>query len=70
MILGAGLEGIKQGLDPGAPHTENMYTHSLDKLAKMGIKFLPRNLAEAIAAFASDPRARKSYGCCLLRFRW
>lgn len=67
MILGAGLEGIKQGLDPGAPHTENMYTHSLDKLAKMGIKFLPRNLAEAIAAFASDPLSEKVMGSLMYR---
>jgi len=67
MILGAGLEGIKQGLEPGAPHTENMYTHSLDELTKMGIKFLPRNLAEAIAAFASDPLSEKVMGSLMYR---
>ena len=62
MILAAGLEGIKEGLDPGEPHTENMYTHSLKELATMGINFLPRNLGEAIAAFATDPLSEKVMG--------
>ena len=62
MILAAGLEGIKEGLDPGEPHTENMYTHSLAELATMGINFLPRNLGEAIAAFATDPLSEKVMG--------
>jgi glutamine synthetase len=62
MILAAGLEGIREGLDPGEPHTENMYKSSLDELAKMGIQFLPRNLQEAIAAFAADPLSEKVMG--------
>jgi len=62
MILAAGLEGIREGLDPGDPHTENMYNYSLAQLADMGIRFLPRNLGEAIAAFASDPFSEKVMG--------
>jgi glutamine synthetase len=62
MILAAGLEGIREGLDPGEPHTENMYKSSLAELAKMGIEFLPRNLQEAIAAFALDPLSEKVMG--------
>jgi glutamine synthetase len=62
MILAAGLEGIKEDLDPGEPHTENMYTHSLAELTTMGINFLPRNLGEAIAAFATDPLSEKVMG--------
>jgi glutamine synthetase len=50
MILAAGLEGIREGLDPGEPHTENMYKSSLVELTKMGIQFLPRNLQEAIGS--------------------
>ena len=41
MILAAGLEGIREGLDPGEPHTENMYEYSLDELMAMGIDTLP-----------------------------
>lgn len=62
MILAAGLEGIRAGLDPGEPHTENMYECSLDQLQKMGIDFLPRTLGEAIAAFADDPLSEKVMG--------
>jgi glutamine synthetase len=62
MLLAAGLEGIKEGLDPGEPHTENMYHYSLKDLDQMGIRFLPRNLAEAIAAFATDPLSEQVMG--------
>jgi glutamine synthetase len=62
MILAAGLEGIQEGLDPGAPHTENMYTYSQAELESMGIKTLPRSLGEAIAAFAADPLSKAVMG--------
>lgn len=62
MILAAGLEGIKKELDPGEPHTKNMYHYSLAELAKMGIQFLPRNLGDAIAAFATDPLSESVMG--------
>lgn len=62
MILAAGLEGIREDLDPGEPHTENMYHYSLEELDAMGVRFLPRNLGEAIAAFASDPFSEKVMG--------
>jgi glutamine synthetase len=62
LILAAGLEGIREDLDPGEPHTENMYTHSDDELTKMGIQCLPRNLGEAIAAFSTDPLSEKVMG--------
>jgi len=62
MMLAAGLEGIKEELDPGEPHTENMYNYSLAELATMGVRFLPRNLGEAIAAFATDPLSEQVMG--------
>jgi len=62
MILAAGLEGIREGLDPGEPHTENMYDYSLPQLQEMGIQFLPRNLGEAVTAFAADPLSEKVMG--------
>jgi glutamine synthetase len=62
MILAAGLEGIREGLDPGEPHTENMYTYSLAELAQKGIHCLPRHLDEAVAAFAVDPLSEKVMG--------
>ncbi len=55
MVLGAGLEGIRQDLDPGEPHRENMYRMGDAELKSMGISLLPRNLAEALDAFEADP---------------
>lgn len=62
MILAAGLEGIREALDPGAPHTENMYEYSLAELKQKGIQVLPRTLGEAIEAFAADPLSQKVMG--------
>jgi len=61
-ILAAGLEGIREGIDPGAPHTENMYRYSDDEVADMGIEHLPANLGEAVEAFANDDLARRVFG--------
>lgn len=55
MVLSAGLEGIREDLDPGEPHTENMYNKSPEELKELGIELLPRTLEEAIDAFEADP---------------
>ncbi|MCC6471523.1 MAG: type III glutamate--ammonia ligase [Alphaproteobacteria bacterium] len=62
MILTAGLEGIRQKLDPGQPHRENMYLHDDATLRKLGVDKLPRTLGEAIEAFAADPLGRQVMG--------
>ncbi|MBV8884608.1 MAG: type III glutamate--ammonia ligase [Chroococcidiopsidaceae cyanobacterium CP_BM_RX_35] len=62
MILAAGLEGIREELDPGAPHTENMYTYSQAELKEKGIWTLPRTLGEAVEAFAADPLSEAVMG--------
>ncbi len=60
--LAAGLEGIREQLDPGEPHRENMYNYSEVERAARGIHFLPRNLDEAIDAFEADGLAREVFG--------
>jgi glutamine synthetase len=62
MMLAAGLEGIRQKLDPGLPHRENMYLHDEATLKRLGIEKLPRTLGEAIEAFAADPLGRQVMG--------
>jgi glutamine synthetase len=62
LVLAAGLEGIAENLDPGDPHTENMYLKSPEDLAAMGIKMLPATLAEAADAFAADPLTKTVFG--------
>lgn len=67
MVLAAGLEGIREGLDPGDPHRENMYLYSEDELKAMGVAWLPRNLEEAIDAFEADPLSRAVFGDLMFR---
>jgi glutamine synthetase len=62
MILTAGLEGIREGLDPGEPHAENMYKYSKAELKTMGIQTLPRTLGDAVESFAADPLGEQVMG--------
>ncbi|MHB8663197.1 MAG: glutamate--ammonia ligase [Acidimicrobiales bacterium] len=52
IMLAAGLEGVRLGLDPGEPVEEQTYdwTSAPDKSVR-----LPRNLQEAVDAFVDDP---------------
>jgi glutamine synthetase len=67
MFVSAGLEGIRQGLDPGPPHMENMYEYTDADLRARGIEVLPRTLLHAIEAFAADPLARDVFGDLMFR---
>jgi len=62
LALAAGLEGIRENLDPGHPQEDNLYELSEAELAKRGISYLPRNLEEAVEAFAADSFIEKTLG--------
>ena len=62
MMLAAGLEGIREGMDPGKPHRENMYNYTDQQVREMDIELLPQNLGEAIDAFEADPLSRAVFG--------
>jgi glutamine synthetase len=62
LVLAAGLEGIREGLDPGNPNEDNLYDISEAERAKRGIEFLPQTLQEAVAAFAADPLVEQALG--------
>ncbi len=62
LALGAGLEGIREGLDPGNPNEDNLYDISETERTKRGIEFLPQTLQEAVAAFAEDPLVEQALG--------
>jgi glutamine synthetase len=62
MMLAAGLEGIRDQLDPGEPHRENMYLHTPEALKKMKVEHLPRTLGEAVDAFEADRLGREVMG--------
>ncbi len=65
LVLAAGLEGIREGLDPGSPQTENLYEFSDAELAQRGVQALPRNLGEAVQAFEDDPFTEQVLGSAL-----
>ena len=67
MVLSAGLEGIREGLDPGEPCRENMYHKSDADLKALGITLLPRNLEEAIDAFEADPLSAEVMGADMFK---
>ncbi len=62
MVLAAGLEGIRERLDPGSPHTDNMYLKSDQELAELGVSYLPRTLEQAINCFEKDPLSKQVMG--------
>ena len=62
LLLGAGLEGIEQDLDPGDPIHLDMYMQSDARLDELGVKVLPRTLLEAVEAFRADPLTGQVFG--------
>jgi glutamine synthetase len=62
LCLAAGLEGVREKLDPGLPHAENLYECSDEQLAALGVQPLPRTLGEAVEAFAADPFVERVLG--------
>lgn len=65
LALAAGLEGIREGLDPGYPNEDNLYAISEAERRDRGIEFLPQTLQEAVAAFAADPLVEQTLGKAL-----
>jgi len=53
---------VREQLDPGEPHHENLYELSPAELEKIGVQELPRTLGEAVEAFAADPFVEKTLG--------
>ena len=64
LALAAGLEGIREGLDPGLPNEDNLYELSEAQRRERGIEFLPQTLQEAVQAFAADPRSVTGVTLC------
>jgi glutamine synthetase len=62
LVLAAGLEGIREKLEPGEPNEDNLYAISEEERRERGIEFLPQTLQEAVAAFAADPLVEKTLG--------
>jgi glutamine synthetase len=62
LLLAAGLEGVRERLEPGSPHDENLYELDPAQLAEAGVSELPRTLGEAVDAFEREPFIREVLG--------
>ena len=62
LVLAAGLEGIREKIDPGTSNEDNLYALSESQLKDRGISELPRTLDEAVRAFAADPFVEATLG--------
>lgn len=62
VILKAGLQGIKDKIDPPAPVEQNIYEMDLATRKEKGIKSLPENLYEAIDELRNDKLIQEALG--------
>ena len=58
----AGLDGIKNKLEPGKPNLGNMYDLGLDEIRRRGITLLPQSLTEALDEFRGDEVMQEALG--------
>jgi glutamine synthetase len=61
-VLAAGLDGIENGLEPGEPNAENLYTVPYDDLVARGMQTLPTNLLAATCELEQDDMLREALG--------
>ncbi len=62
LSLAAGLEGIRDNLDPGEPLNDNLYTFSARDAQKRRITRLPQTLLDAVREFEVDPLVTETFG--------
>jgi glutamine synthetase len=62
LALAAGLDGVRNKIDPGAPNEDNLYAIGEEERRARGIEFLPQTLQEAVEAFAADPLMEATLG--------
>jgi glutamine synthetase len=62
VTLAAGLEGIEQELDPGAPINQDIYKITPSELESRGLRRLPPTLLHALEAFGADELMKDTLG--------
>ncbi len=61
-VLGAGLDGIRNEMDPGDPVNLNLYDTTEEQRRSLGISNLPQSLQEALEALKADEVIRNALG--------
>lgn len=62
VMLKAGLDGIKKGIEPPKPTDRNIYEMTAEERTNLGIISLPENLKEAIDELSRDEVIRDTLG--------
>jgi glutamine synthetase len=65
-LLAAGLDGIRQQLDPGPPFRRDVGHMSIEEMNENGLAFLPRTLDEALKSLEADDVVAGAIGSELL----
>ena len=60
--IAAGMDGIKNKIDPGKPNLTNMYELTPAQTKKLGIEILPQSLYEALCELDNDKVIKESLG--------
>jgi len=61
-ILKAGLDGVRNKIDPGPPTSENVYRLSKERIQELKISSLPRSLGAAIDELRKDVVVQEALG--------
>jgi glutamine synthetase len=61
-LLAAGIEGLREGIDPGLPAVGDLGHLSAEETAARGIAMLPRTATAALDAVEADPLMREALG--------
>ena len=65
-MLAAGLDGIRNKIDPGPPVNKNVFEMSHREKRRLRIDDLPGDLGEAVRALKKDPLIREALGSHIL----
>lgn len=66
-LLGAGLDGIRNRIDPGEPFDGDIGQLTSAEAGRLGLEYLPRTLAEALEALEADDVVSGALGPDILR---
>ena len=58
----AGMDGVKNEMDPGAANFENTYALGMEEISRRGIRALPQSLPEALNELKNDQVVREALG--------
>jgi len=61
-VLKAGLDGVKNEIDPGPPLSQNVYRLSKERIQELKISSLPSSLGAALGELKKDPVIQEALG--------